>query len=69
MNRPCLEDEKIEKMRRDTARQMRAFGVLSASLAGFRLPDTLKPLVSELARGLCADMAAAGYLFLPLPPE
>jgi hypothetical protein len=55
-------DEMAQIVRRDTARQMRAFELIEASLAA-RLPATLKPLAPELARGLCADMAAAGYLF------
>ena len=57
-----LDDEMAQIVRRDTARQMRAFELIEASLAE-RLPAALRPLAPELARGLCADMAAAGCLF------
>jgi hypothetical protein len=57
-----LDDEMAQRVRRDTARQMRAFELIEASLAE-RLPATLKPLAPELARGICKDLAAAGYLF------
>ncbi|PNE11248.1 MAG: hypothetical protein CR217_10015 [Beijerinckiaceae bacterium] len=60
-----LDDEKAEQARHDTARQMRAFELIEASLAK-RLPATLSPLVPELARGLCEDMGKHGYMFLPV---
>ena len=59
-----LDDEKIELIRCDTARQMAAFQLITASLAA-RLPATLRPCIPELARGLCADMAKQGYMFQP----
>jgi hypothetical protein len=64
----ALDDEKAQRIRRDTARQMRAFELLEASLAE-RLPATLRPRIPELAQGLCKDLVKQGYLFLPLERE
>jgi hypothetical protein len=47
MTRLALEDEIAQIIRRDTARQMRAFGLIEASLAE-RLPATLRPLAPSL---------------------
>jgi len=63
-----LDDGQVERIRGDTARQMRAFELPEASLAA-RLPAALKPRIPELAQGLCKDLAEQGYFFIPLEPE